>query len=387
MEEQQKVSVTELDAAANRPVLARDVVAAPVIIESIDLLYNGRFYTVRARSRDGAEGIAVTNDKVAYLYPILTKQVIPFFIGKDARDLEGLLEGVFVVNNNYKLAGLALWCCIAWVEFSLLDLLGRIVGKPVAQLFGKQLRTEIPIYVASGRRDTTPEQEVEILQARMAETGARAVKFKVGGRMSKNADAMAGRTEGLIRLSRRVLGEQTTIHADGNGSYDPPQAIKIGRMLEEIDAYFYEEPCPFDHLEDTKEVADALTIPVAGGEQETSLRRFRWMIAGNAVQVVQPDLHYNGGLIRTIRVARMAEAAGKPITLHISSGLCYLQMLHFAAIIPNSGAFQEFKTGIEETGSFFDPPLSARDGKVSVPSRPGWGLADTKELLHNARLV
>jgi L-alanine-DL-glutamate epimerase-like enolase superfamily enzyme len=385
--ESKNVTAAELDAAAALPVLTPEILACPVMIESIELLYNGRFYTVRTRSKDGAEGIAVTNDKAAYLYPILQQRVIPFFLNKDARDLEALIDGVFVANSNYKLAGLALWCCIAWVEFSILDLLGQIAQKSVGQLLGTILRTEIPIYVASGRRDTTPEQEVAILQGRIAETGARAVKFKVGGRMSKNADSLAGRTEGLIRLSRKVLDDEITIHADGNGSYDPPRAIEIGKMLEEIDAYFYEEPCPFDHLEDTKAVADSLAIPIAGGEQETSLRRFRWMILNNAVQTVQPDLHYNGGLIRTIRIARMAAAAGKPITLHISDGLCYVQMLHFAAITPNIGKFQEFKTGIEETGGYFDPPLQAKEGKVSVPSRPGWGLADTTELLHDARVI
>jgi L-alanine-DL-glutamate epimerase-like enolase superfamily enzyme len=385
--ESKNVTAAELDAAAALPVLTPEILACPVMIESIELLYNGRFYTVRTRSKDGAEGIAVTNDKAVYLYPILQQRVIPFFLNKDARDLEALIDGVFVANSNYKLAGLALWCCIAWVEFSILDLLGQIAQKSVGQLLGTILRNEIPIYVASGRRDTTPEQEVAILQGRIAETGARAVKFKVGGRMSKNADSLAGRTEGLIRLSRKVFGDEIIIHADGNGSYDPPCAIEIGKMLEEINAYFYEEPCPFDHLEDTKAVADALTIPIAGGEQETSLRRFRWMILNNAVQTVQPDLHYNGGLIRTIRVARMA-AAGKPITLHISDGLCYVQMLHFAAITPNIGKFQEFKTGIEETGGYFDPPLQAKEGKVSVPSL-AWsgGLADTTELLHDARVI
>jgi L-alanine-DL-glutamate epimerase-like enolase superfamily enzyme len=382
-----KLTAAALDAAADLPVLTSDILGFPVIIESIELLYNGRFYIVRSRSKDGAEGIAVTNNKAAYLYQILKQCVIPYFINKDARDLEALLDWVFVANNNYKLAGLALWCCIAWVEFSILDLLGQTAQKSVAQLLGTVQHTEIPIYVASGRRDTTPEQEVAILQKRMAETGAQAVKFKVGGRMSKNADSLSGRTEGLIRLSRKILGDAITIYADGNGSYDPPRAIEIGKLLEDINAYFYEEPCPFDHLEDTKTVAATLTIPIAGGEQETSLRRFRWMILNNAVQVVQPDLHYNGGMIRTIRVARMAAVAGKPITLHISDGLCYLQMLHFAAITPNIGRFQEFKTGIETTGAYFDPPLRASDGKVNVPTRPGWGIADLSELMNHARLI
>lgn len=73
------------------------------------------------------------------------------------------------------------------------------------------------------------------------------------------------------------------IHADSNSSYDPPEAIRVGRLLEDIGAVYYEEPCPFDHLEDTKTVADALAIPVSGGEQESSQRRFRWMIANRGV--------------------------------------------------------------------------------------------------------
>ena len=80
-------------------------------------------------------------------------------------------------------------------------------------------------------------------------------------------------------------------------------------MLEEIHAVYFEEPCPFDHLEDTKRVADTLAIPVAGGEEESSDRRFRWMIANRGVDIVQPDLHYYGGMIRSTRVARMATLA------------------------------------------------------------------------------
>ena len=66
---------------------------------------------------------------------------------------------------------------------------------------------------------------------------------------------------------RYILGDEIDIHADSNSSYDPPQAIRVGRMLEDVGAIYFEEPCPFDHLEDTKRVADTLDIPVAGGEQ------------------------------------------------------------------------------------------------------------------------
>jgi L-alanine-DL-glutamate epimerase-like enolase superfamily enzyme len=158
-------------------------------------------------------------------------------------------------------------------------------------------------------------------------------------------------------------------------------------MLEEIDAYMFEEPCPFDHLEDTKKVADVLTINVAGGEQESSERRFRWMIANNAVQIVQPDLHYYGGFIRSTRVARMAAVANIDTTLHISGGLGYSQMVHFASCTPNMGRFQEYEGGVRETGGWFDPPIVFKDGALTVPTGPGFGIAVAQDLLENASRI
>ena len=205
--------------------------------------------------------------------------------------------------------------------------------------------------------------------------------------MSKNEDAMPGRTRNLIPLARKTLGDEIDIHADANSSYDPPQAIEVGRMLEDVKAVYFEEPCPFDHLEDTKRVADALTIPVAGGEQEFSERRFRWMIHNRGVDIVQPDLHYYGGLIRSKRVARMAAVAGMPTTVHISGGFGFAYMLHFASCTPDIGAYQEYKQGIERYGDWFSPGLEARDGACTVPTGPGVGIGDIDELLKDAKRV
>jgi L-alanine-DL-glutamate epimerase-like enolase superfamily enzyme len=359
----------------------------PVKIESIKLYKYQDYFLVKSRSTDGAEGIAFTNNKASYLYPILQKLVIPYFTGKDARELETLIDGVFRYESNYKLSGIAFWNCVAWVEFSLLDMLGKIAGKPIGELLGGVKRKEISIYTASGNRGTTPKEEVDILLKKVNETGAKAVKFKVGGRMSSNEDSMPGRSEELITLSRKVLGDKIAIQADGNGSYDAKNGIRIGKLLEEINAFMYEEPCPFDWLEETKQVADALKIPISIGEQETSLRRFRWIIENNAASIVQPDLHYNGGMIRATRVARMAEKAKKKITIHISSGFGYVDMLHFASFTPNIGMYQEYKGNVEETGKFFDPPLKIIDGKITVPTKPGFGVTNAEDIIKESKLV
>ncbi|TMB55056.1 MAG: mandelate racemase/muconate lactonizing enzyme family protein [Chloroflexi bacterium] len=381
-------ALTDLDRAAAAPVLKREGLTSPVIVDSLRLLRKDGEHFVHVRSRDGAEGASVVNPPRAdYLDKILKQLVMPFFVGKDARELEDLLWELYRWKDNYKLYGLAFWCPQAWVELAILDMLGRIAGRPMGALLGDVVRQEVPFYVASGRRDTTPEAEVEHLRSLVEQSGAKALKFRVGGRMSRNADAMPGRTEKLIPLVRKAFGDALDIHADANSSYDPPQAIRVGRMLEEARAVYFEEPCPFDHLEDTRAVADALGIPVAGGEQESSDWRFRWMIANRGVDIVQPDLHYYGGMIRSVRVARMAALAKMPTTVHISGGFGFVYMLHFASCVPEVGRYQEYKLGTEKYGAWFDPQVRVKDGRMTVPTGPGTGIRDLAGLLKGAEEV
>ena len=378
----------DLDRAAALPVLETEGFKTPVVIDSIRLLKKGDDHLVHVRSKDGAEGISLTNPpRELYLDKILKQLVIPFFIGKDARELEPLLWDLYRYKDNYKLQGLALWSPQAWVEFAILDMLGRIAGKPMGALLGGILRPDVAIYAASGKRSTTPAEEVEYLQKLLEQSGAKAVKFRVGGRMSRNEDAMPGRTETLIRLARKTLGDGIDLHADSNSSYDPPQAIRVGKILEEVKAVYFEEPCPFDHLEDTKVVADALTMPVAGGEQEYSHWRFRWMILNRGVDIVQPDLHYYGGMIRSVRVARMAALAQMPTTVHISGGFGFVYMLHFGACVPDIGKYQEYKLGEEKFGGWFDPPIQVKNGRMTIPTGPGVGIKDLAGLLKGAEEV
>jgi L-alanine-DL-glutamate epimerase-like enolase superfamily enzyme len=373
--------------AAAKPVLDLKGIKGPVIIESIQLLKKGRQYFLRVRSKDGAEGMSVDNGRADVLHPILNRLVIPYFIGKDALALEEHLFAVYRHQDNYKFQGLALWCPVAWVEFAILDLLGRLAGKSIGDLLGGAIRQRVPFYIASGRRDTTPEQEVEYLKHLIEETGAKAVKYRVGGRMNRNQDALPGRTEKLIPLSRKALGDKIAIHADSNSSYDPPQAIKVGRMLEDINAVFYEEPCPFDNLAATKKVTDTLTIPIALGEQEYSEWRFQWVISNRVADIVQPDLFYYGGLIRSLRVARMAALRDMPTTAHISGGFGFVYMLHFASCVRNIGAWQEYKEGVKQYGDWFNPPLRISDGAITVPAGAGLGIADPQEILKGAEVV
>ena len=205
--------------------------------------------------------------------------------------------------------------------------------------------------------------------------------------MSRNEDALPGRTPKLIELSREELGDEMAIHADSNSSYDPPQAIEVGRILEDIGAVYFEKPCSFDHFEYTRQMTDALRIPIAGWEQEYSQWRFKWAIENRAVDIVQPDLHYYGGLIRSIRVSRMAELLNMPTTVHISGGFGFAYMLHFASRTLDIGDSQEYKRNIENYADWFDPPSRIEDLSITEPEGRCICNVETKQVLEGSGLI
>lgn len=379
-----------LDEIIEKPVLKTDQFLTPVIIETLDLLRYNNTFLCRVRSKDGAVGLSVANnEQMKSLYPVFVNRLQPFFIGKDARKLETLLREVYVYQSNYKMQNLALWVPLATIEFAILDMLGRMKNRSIGQLIGEIHNPKIAVYQANGERGITAEVTIEHLIKEVGETHAKALKFKVGGRMSNNFEEPKGRTEKLIPLVRKTFGNKMVIYADSNGSYSADEAIRIGKIMEEYMIDFYEEPVPFDWYEETKEVAGALKIPVAGGEQEPSIHMFRWLIANDVLQIVQPDMFYFGGMIRSMKVARMALAFGKQCTPHISgSGLGYLYMMHFVSAIPNAGPYHEFK-GFNSELPFEckTSSLLSDNGVVTVPTGAGLGIEIDPEYIARHQIV
>ena len=380
-----------LDATLKKPVLKREYFPEPVIIESCDLLeYQGN-YICRVRSTDGAEGYCVGhNNRMPHLFPMQVQRVNPFFVGKDARDLDYLIdEGIIMYQNNYKYQGYALWIPVATAEMAILDMLGRIAGKSMGELIADIHNTEIAIYQANNNRGKSAEESLENIKALQAETGAKAVKFKIGGRRSI-PEKPAGRTEKLIPMVREAFDNSIAIYADCNGSYDTAEeAIRIGKILEKNNIDMYEQPCPTDYYETWKTTADALAIPIGSGGGEVSIRNFRWLIGNQAVQMVQQDLYYFGGMIRCMKVARMADAMGYPCTPHISgTGLGYIYMMQFVSAIPNAGPYHEFK-GVSRDIPFEckTSSLIPEDGILHLPKGIGSGVEIDPGFLAKHKLV
>ncbi len=358
----------------------------PVKVASIEMLKNGTNFFVRTTSTDGAVGLTGTKQVEDFL-PIFSHLVAPHFIGRDAREIETLIDLVY--RENYKLAGIPFWCPVAYVEQSILDLLGKVANVPVGALLGGRLREEIPVYLSGSDRILSAEEEVDVYVRGVAATGAQAVKFKIGGRMSRNLDAYAGRTETLLRLAREKLGDRIILRADANGSYDVPNGIRIGRLLEELHYDFFEEPCPWEELSETQAVAAALRIPIAYGEQNSSLWQFDWALRNGVMKIVQPDINYNGGLIRAKRVARIAEKHGATIVPHnTQTGATSVNILQFASCTPNALPFMEYPWRKPQVApTWYRPDFQIVNGRIRVPTTPGMGLKIDPDYLAKATVI
>lgn len=371
----------KLDEALKQPVLKKQLFKDPVIIESVELLRLENGFLCRVRSRDGAEGISVAHSGMSTLYPIFLKNLQPFFIGKDARELDLILDKVFIFGFNFRYNGISLGLPLATIEFAILDMLGRIAQKPVGLLIGDKIHNpEVAVYTATEWREKPVEESIKLIKEAVAAYDVHALKIKVGGLMFMTTDMYAvgppGRTEKIIPLVRKTFGDKMALYADSNSFYTVPEAIRIGKLLEEYKFRYFEEPVMFDHLEEIKQVADALTIPIANGEQDYSFYGFRWLLANDGLEIVQPDNYYFGGLIRSMKAARMAAAVGKTIIPHMSGGgLGWVYNIQFVSCVPNAGEHHEFKT--TRTHVKYEcktSPLKVVDGKMKVPTGPGFGV-------------
>ena len=161
-------------------------------------------------------------------------------------------------------------------------------------------------------------------------------------------------------------------------------------MLQDEGVSHFEEPCPYWEMEQTAEVAAALDIDVTGGEQDCHLQDWRRMIEMRAVDILQPDVCYVGGISRARRVARMGEAAGLPITPHAANlSMVTVFTMHLLGALPNAGKYLEFSIeGADyypwQAGLFRNPPFDVRDGRVEIPDEPGWGVEIAPEWLARA---
>jgi L-alanine-DL-glutamate epimerase-like enolase superfamily enzyme len=301
--------------------------------------------------------------------------------------IEALVERI--EEREHKFPGSYRCRAIAGLDTALWDLHGKLAGKPVVELLGGK-PGRLRAYASSMKRDITPQDEARRLVRLRDEQGFDAFKWRVAAECGRDVDEWPGRTEAIVPLVASALGDKCAKLVDANSGFSVKRAIAVGRLLEANGISHFEEPCPYWKLGQTKEVADALDLDVTGGEQDWDLATWARMIDMRAVDIVQPDVMYMGGLARTLRVARMAAAAGIPCTPHSANlSLVTVCTMHLLGAIPNAGKYLEFS--IEgpdyypwQQNLFLGDPYEIDAGCVRIPSEPGWGVQINPQWLEGA---
>jgi len=333
---------------------------------------------VKVTTTDGHIGWGQTSTYNADITAkVFHRQIAPWAIGRDASDIGVLITLIEAKEHKYTRS----YRCRAnaGLDTALWDLRGRAEGKPVVELLGgapKKLRT----YASSMKRDITPQEEAERFVKLRDTFGFDAFKWRVGAECGNDIDEWPGRTEEVVPVVSRALGDGISKLVDGNSGFSPKRAIEVGALLEAEGISHFEEPCKYWELEETQQVTDALSIDVTGGEQDWDLVTWQRMIDMRAVNILQPDIMYMGGIWRTLKVVEMAKKANMPITPHSANlSLVTICTMHLLGAIDNPGKYLEFSIeGFDyypwQRDLFLGDPFAIESGMIQIPSAPGWGV-------------
>jgi L-alanine-DL-glutamate epimerase-like enolase superfamily enzyme len=355
-----------------------------MIIKKLETFTTNLLSFVRLTTDDGHQGmgqISTYNADISAL--VFHRQIAPIALGVDPLQLDFLLDKL--IEDNYKFPGSYVCRALTGLDTAIWDLRGKLEQKSVCELLGG-MPGSFPVYGSSMRRDIQPEDEAIRLAKLREKHNFRAFKVRVGKVNGHDQDEWPGRTQALLPTVRKAIGDDASLLIDGNSCFSAPGAIALKRLLVETNVCHFEEPCPYWELEWTAEVSRALPMDVAGGEQDYDLSQWKRMIKMHAVDIVQPDICYIGGLTRAMRVAAWAAEAGIRCVPHSANlSLVTVFTLHMMGAIPNAGNYIEFS--IEPTpwtDNLFTPALEVRDGKVMIPDAPGWGVTVNPEWLEKA---
>jgi L-alanine-DL-glutamate epimerase-like enolase superfamily enzyme len=302
-------------------------------------------------------------------------------VGEDPRDVERLwwkmYRGLIYIGRR----GIALHA-LSGIDIALWDIKGKVEGKPVHELLGGAKRDRVRAY-ASRLMPDTPEETSEAVAA-LCEDGFTAVKLGWGplGKDPRHDVKLA-------EAAKQAAGDCEILIDAGLGyGRDAQTAIEVARELEQLGVFWFEEPFDPDEYEAYAELADAVDIRIAAGEQDTTVWGFRELIERGHVDLVQPDVTRCGGITEWLRIAELAREHGVETVPHAwKSGIIKAASLHCNAVIPDA-LFQEYcvaDTPINQTLTRERLPVED-GGFIRVPDAPGLGVTLDDEVVARYRV-
>ena len=311
--------------------------------------------------------------------PAVTKTLIddhlaPAIVGRDPLETGRRFDDMMRAGSAVEMGG-AIFCAIAGLDIALWDIKGKAFGVPIYDLLGGATRDRIPVYASSMRRDLTPAAEGR-RAASLVEQGYRG--YKLHSAVPGAIDDPADQTIETVTEVRAAVGDGIDILVDVNGAFSVHHSIEIGKALEALGTFHFEEPRPAQDLEGLAQIADALTIPIASGEMIYTHHDYRDLILKGRVDIIQPDIVKVPGFTEFQRIDALASAFNIPITVHNTQPiLSTVAHLHFCAasnMVPYSQEYNIEPVAIRDEWPILKEPLEVVDGYIRVPDGPGLGV-------------
>ncbi len=344
---------------------------------------------VRVHASEGLTGIGEASPMQggAASLGIIARDIAPALVGADPLDhavlQDRLLHKLVKLGPEGALSG-----ALAAIDIALWDLKGKLLGQPVYKLLGGAWRTSLPFYASIGRngaRERNVDEVCRVVEQRLKDRPA-AIKIRFDNdRTLPDLDIKGDIAK--ARAVRRLVGDDFPLAFDANNGYSVGGAIRVGRALEELGYWWFEEPVQHYHVARMGEVARALDITVSAGEQTYTTAGLVDLINAG-VRMVQPDIVKMGGITGLMRCAAVCEAHGVELVPHQTQPTVgHMANLHVCAVQPHATKPCEWDDPSSRRHVVFDNPPKPTDGLFHLSSAPGLGLAFIEEELKRRRIA
>lgn len=329
---------------------------------------------VRVHGEDGLSGIGEASPMQGGLASlgIVARDLAPLLVGADPLD-----HAVLHDTMLHKFAKLgpegALSGALAAVDIALWDMKGKLLGEPIYKLLGGAWRTSLPFYASIGGNGERSLDEVLRVVEKRVEDRPAAVKIRFDNDRTRPDLDIPGDIA-KARAVRRLVGDGFPLAFDANNGYSLGGAVRVGRALEELGYWWFEEPVQHYHVKAMGEVARRLDITVSAGEQTYTLAALADLIDAG-VRMVQPDIVKMGGITGMMRCAALAQAHGVELVPHQTQPMIgHTASLHLMASLAQMTKPCEWNDPSPRQHAVFENPPTPRDGLFHLPPGPGLGL-------------
>jgi D-galactarolactone cycloisomerase len=262
---------------------------------------------------------------------IVEKVIQPLIIGEDPINKEYIWHKVYNLLRDSGQKGMPIQA-LSGIDIALWDILAKKAKLPLYQLLGGKTNNKIPVYgYGMMLQKKTVEELCELFKKeanQIKEKNFKAMKMKVG--LGPKDDLK------LVSAVRQAIGDNFKLMVDANHAYNKNDALYVGRGLDEMDIYWFEEPVAPEDYDSYKELKEKLKTNIAGGEAEFTKYGWNQLIKNNCIDIAQPEVCGLGGITEYLKISALAQANFIPIVNHVwGSALSVAVNLHLLTSLPD----------------------------------------------------